>query len=189
MPAAPALPSRPPPPACAAPAAGAAPDGGAAAAWPWPRPSAGGAAPRRPLPPNAVTGSFDARPFGITTIIGTALLAGDQVVEDAVGGPELRPVVLVAADPVQQVEHGVFPGGGVARRQIDHRRPLPPVTADEYSIRSTRPAATPCCRTSNPCGAGANVAAVWASSVLVYTARPTSVAAGINRSPAMSLLL
>ena len=50
------------------------------------------------------------------------LAVGNQVVEDAVGGAELRPVSFVAADPMQQIEHGVFAVGRIPWRRVDHRR-------------------------------------------------------------------
>ncbi len=49
------------------------------------------------------------------------LSGGDEVVNDRVGVDVTAPFPLVAADAVQQVEHGIFPVGRVMRRKINDR--------------------------------------------------------------------
>ena len=62
---------------------------------------------------------FWARPLGMTTIIGTALPSAIRLSRMTSGVAEPLPFRLVAADAVQQVEHGVLPVGGVTRRRVD----------------------------------------------------------------------
>ena len=52
------------------------------------------------------------------------LLVGVQVVEDHVGRTAPRPLVLVAADAVQEIENRIFLVLGVARRRVDLRLSL-----------------------------------------------------------------
>jgi hypothetical protein len=49
---------------------------------------------------------------------------GNQVVEDRTGGSWAGPMRLVAADAVQQIEHGVPLVRRIAGRQVDRRRSL-----------------------------------------------------------------
>src|SRR5262249_21975791 len=54
------------------------------------------------------------------------LLVGVQVVEDHVGLAAPRPLLLVAADAVEEVENRIFPVLGVPRRRVDLRLALHP---------------------------------------------------------------
>ena len=105
------------------PAASWASGAGAAPAAPARRRAASAGAPRPPRPPKSdVSGSFDERPFGITTIIGTAFLSAIRLSRMASAAPGLRQCVLVAADPVQQIEHGILLRG---RSSLAACRPWP----------------------------------------------------------------
>ena len=71
----------------------------------------------------AVT-SFDARPLGRTTIIGTAFLSAYRLSRITLADAAPRPLVLVAADAVEEVEDRIFLVLGVARRRVDLRLAL-----------------------------------------------------------------
>ena len=73
----------------------------------------------------AVT-SFAARPFGRTTIIGTAFLSAYELSRITLGDTAARPFVLVAADAVEEVQDRILLVLGVSRRRIDLSLALDP---------------------------------------------------------------
>src|SRR4029079_19148738 len=56
---------------------------------------------------------------------GHCLLVSDQVVEDDIRHAALGPLVVIAANAVQQVKDGIIVGLGIAWRRVDSHLALP----------------------------------------------------------------